>query len=122
MNIFIFTLAVYGISTALVYFNGPFDIISKFRDFVTKNTGKFGEVFSCMFCLPTNIGILLSIIALISGVYFTPCTNIFGGTCLWWLSVIMDGFYCGGTTYFLNTLQEKMEITKINYTGDMENV
>lgn len=120
MNIFIFTLAVYGISAALVYFDGPFGIIAKFRDMVSKYTGKFGELFSCMFCLPTNIGIILSIIALMNGIYFTPFTNMFGNTTLWWLSIIMDGFYCGGTTYFLNTLQEKLEATKVSYNDDVE--
>lgn len=109
MDIFIFTLAVYGMSMALVYFNGPYDVISKFREFASRNMGKFGEVFSCMFCLPVNIGIIMSIIALITGTCFTPFTNMFNDDGLWWLSIIMDGSYCGATTYFLNSIQERLD-------------
>ena len=110
INLFIFTMAVYGISSALVYFDGPFRIISRFREFMSKSE-TFNELLSCMFCLPTNIGIILSAIALASGIYFTPFSNVFGGTSLWWLSIVMDGFYCGGMTFMLDTLQSKLEKT-----------
>lgn len=113
-NVFIYTLAVYGISAALVYFGGPFDIIKKFREWVEKNLpGTFTDLLSCMFCLPTNVGIILSIIALLSGTYFTPFTNMLGDTNCWPLSIILDGAYCGGIVSIIDGLVE----TSLNKVG-----
>jgi hypothetical protein len=46
---------------------------------------------------------------LITGTCFTPFTNMFNDDSLWWLSIIMDGSYCGATTYFLNSIQERLD-------------
>ena len=109
MDIFIFTLAVYGMSMAMVYFDGPYGLIIRFRELASRYMGSYSEVFSCMFCLPVNIGIIMSAIALVTGTYFTPFTKMFSDGGLWWLSIIMDGFYCGATSYFLNSIQERLE-------------
>ena len=110
--ILIYSLMCYGLSSAFVYYTGPFDIFSKFRDFLASNSGKLTELFSCMFCLPTNIGIVMSILSmtLFNGLYFTPFTILFGGDfSMWPLIIIFDGFYTGAVVSIIDAIVNKIE-------------
>ena len=115
----IYSFLVYGISNAFVYFNGPFGLIDKFRVWISNKHKTFEELFSCMFCLPTNIGIILSILSSFIGSqwYFTPFTILFTVTWLNWpLIAIFDGFFAGGITYLIHTIQQFFE--KFNKDGE----
>lgn len=121
-NIFIFTLAVYGISAAFVYFSGPFGIIDKFRDWVKNNLPEtFSYLLSCMFCLPVNVGGVLSVISLVSGTYFTPFTNFLGDTNCWLLAIVLDGAYCGGVVSIIDGIVESM-INKVDIWEEKSNL
>ena len=115
----IYSFLVYGISNAFVYFNGPFGLIDKFRVWISNKHKTFEELFSCMFCFPTNIGIILSILSsfICSPWNFTPFTILFTVTWLNWpLIAIFDGFFTGGITYLIHTIQQFFE--KFNKDGE----
>lgn len=116
--LFIYCIMVYGVCNAFVYFNGPFNIIDNFRNWIGSKNKTFEELFSCMFCLPTNVGLILSIISLLSGVYFTPFNILFCDfDCIWPLTVIFDGFFTGGVVYLIHTIQQRIEgVTSNNVT------
>lgn len=109
--LFVYSIMAYGIANMLVYFNGPFNIITKFRDWVTSKHETLNELFSCMFCLPTNVGIILSILSLVIGsTPFTPFTILyFHDYGLWPLIIAFDGMFTGGIVYLIHTIQEFLE-------------
>lgn len=107
----VYSIMVYGISNALVYFNGPFNIIDRFRTWISNKHKTFEELFSCMFCLPTNIGIILSIISMVfCTIPFTPFSIMFYEHYEYWpLVILFDAFFTGGITYIINTIQSKYD-------------
>ena len=113
----------YGVSSAIVYYSGPWDIFSKLREFSSKNK-KLEELFSCMFCLPTNIGIIMSIISLIftRETPFTPFTTLFDSNSdLWPLIVMFDGFYTGAIVSIIDTIVDKMTNNYVTKTQEILN-
>lgn len=77
--------------------NGPFNILVKWRAFTEWVSPNLGLLFRCMLCLPTNIGIVVSLLNwFLCPLYFTPFNMIFADYHhLWWLGLIvalMDGF------------------------------
>lgn len=112
LGIVIYTIMCYGISSALVYYTGPFDIFSKFRDFLASNSNKLTELFSCMFCLPTNVGIIMSILSLLFSYStpFTPFTMLLHlNSDIWPLIILFDGFYTGAAVSIIDTIVNKLE-------------
>lgn len=109
--LFVYSIMAYGISVAFVYFNGPFNIIGKFRDWMSSKHETFNELFSCMFCLPTNIGIILSIASLAFMPFpITPFTLLYDYRYgMWPIIIMLDAFYTGGIVYLIHTLQERLE-------------
>lgn len=123
VSIFIYSLMCYGVSSAIVYYSGPWDIFSKLREFSSKNK-KLEELFSCMFCLPTNIGIIMSIISLIftRETPFTPFTTLFDSNSdLWPLIVMFDGFYTGAIVSIIDTIVDKMTNNYVTKTQEILN-
>ena len=121
--LFSYILACFGISEAIVYFNGPFGIIERLREVISPE-GKTGimkevcqtltEMTSCMLCFPTNLGFLMSIVSMLMGTYFTPFTIIFSsaignitlpvflGCCV--PCIVLDGFFTGGCVYIIHNI------------------
>ena len=114
--LFIYSIVAYSISNMLVYFSGPFNIIDKFRNWISSKHETLNELFSCMFCLPTNIGIILSIISLVFMPFpITPFTLLFNHQYyLWPVIIALDALYTGGIVYFIHTLQEYFERSNKN--------
>jgi hypothetical protein len=105
----------YGLSSALVYYNGPFDILAKFRTSIEPNK-YLNELFGCMFCLPVNIGIIMSIISLLfaSSTPFTPFTALLSGSMnLWPLMVVFDAFYTGAAVSIIDTIVDRLTREKV---------
>ncbi len=104
--LFVYCLMCYGLSAALVYYNGPGDILLKFR--LSVNDNKYlSELFSCMFCLPTNIGFVLSLLSLIfaQNIPFTPFTALMDDhASLWPLIILFDGFFTGAAVSIIDTI------------------
>lgn len=110
LSVFLYSLMCYGISSAIVYYGGPFDIFVKFRELIA-GSDYLDKLFSCMFCLPTNIGIVLSVLSLLfaNDTPFTPFTVLlYGNFNLWPLIIIFDGFYTGAIVSIIDTVMEKI--------------
>lgn len=111
-----YILFSYGITTMLIYFNGPFDIIEDFRKTMNAIHPKLGELFQCPFCLSTWIGGLFSIINYLwIPIKITPFNMILAGSGLWWLIIPMDSFLTCGTVWLLHVLDEYLENNSKTY-------
>jgi hypothetical protein len=62
----------------------------------------FGELFSCMICLPFWIGILLSLFTFSISYLYLGVTNVY-------ISTFLDGCLTSGGIWLIHTLQEKLE-------------
>lgn len=104
-NLFIFILASYGISNILVYSS----IFEGLRDNLEKlGTGpkSLHKLFSCMMCMPTWIGFILSAVLQLCGVE-TPFVSY--GVEYFWLAVFLDGVLSSGAVYAFNVVVEHLE-------------
>lgn len=111
-----YILFSYGITTMLIYFDGPFDIIEYFRKTMNAIHPKLGELFQCPFCLSTWIGGLFSMINyLLIPIRITPFNMILAGSGLWWLIIPMDAFLTCGTVWLLHVLDEYLENNSKTY-------
>ena len=111
-----YILFSYGITTMLIYFNGPFDMIEYFRKTMSAIHPKLGELFQCPFCLSTWIGGLFSMINyLLIPIRITPFNMILSGSGLWWLIIPMDAFLTCGTVWLLHVLDEYLENNSKTY-------
>jgi hypothetical protein len=114
----IYILCAYGISNIIVYSSGPFDCFTKMRDFMDKYApSNFGELFHCMICFPTWVGIALSVfdIFFLKNIAFTPFNISFNNDSLWYYIIPLDMFITSGTVWLINTIQETFEsITERN--------
>ena len=120
--IFIYTFMVYGLSAALVYYKGPWGIIEKFREHISSNR-YLDELFSCMFCLPVNIGIVLSVLSLILSGFapFTPFTIIFHNhIILWPIAVLFDAFYAGSVVSIIDSIVDSISTKYGKINNDNE--
>lgn len=108
METFVYTLIIYGITNILVFFSGPFNILDRFRNFMSKIHPTFTDLFSCMCCLGTWIGLIASIlnITLCPDIAITAGYRVFGEVDFWPLILIADMFYASGIVWLIHTLQE----------------
>lgn len=105
--VFIYSIAVFGLTEMLVFFDGPFDLIAKFRDIATELSEKFGALFNCIFCTSTWIGIIFSIVDLcVKDCQFTPFNLALNNDSLWFLIIPLDLMYACGIEYLLHSLRE----------------
>lgn len=110
--VFCYILMSYGFAEMMVYFNGPFNIIEHFRQFTHWVSPSFGELFNCIYCTSTWIGLIFSLVNyLFVPVDFTPFNIILGETKMWWLIMLMDGMFTCGSIWLLYQLEEMMERT-----------
>jgi hypothetical protein len=112
MEVVLFFVLAYGIANIMIFSS----IFRKWREFWKKHSPNFfGELFSCMICLPFWIGFLLSIFV------FSPSTSYLGlenNTFNWFLGVkvnfngfawFLDACLTSGGVWLIHTLQEKLE-------------
>lgn len=108
--VFCYILFTYGFSLLLTTFNGPFGIVEKWRTFTDWIHPQFGELFNCIFCTSTWVGLLFSALNYwLIPVKFTPFNIIFENTHFWWLIIFMDGMFTCGSTWLLHQLDEMMD-------------
>lgn len=104
-NLFIFILLAYGISNILIYGS----IFEGFRENLKKlGTGdkSLYKLFSCMICLPTWIGFILSTLFHLYGAT-TPVSSL--GIDSPALAIFLDGCLASGGAYAFNVLVEHFE-------------
>lgn len=107
----IYILCAYGIANMFVYSNGPFNFFTHLRNTMDKAPSNLGELFHCMICFPTWVGIVLSIfdIWLLPNISFTPFNILFNNDSLWYYIIPLDMFITSGTVWLINTFQETFE-------------
>jgi len=111
MNILIFFLLVYGICNIIIFANGPCHIFLKMHKYFKERHPMLEEMFSCMICLPTWVGMFLSAVNLILFPYtpFTPMNMVLYAENLWPIVIFFDGLIASGGNWLIHTLQEMME-------------
>ena len=113
----------YGLSNIVVYSNGPFHIFEKWRNLSHNINEQFGELFTCMLCFSTWVGLALSLVnsLLLSSVAFTPFNIILGTVAPFWLIMILDMGFTSAVVWLLHQLEEMMEKTG-NIVYEDENI
>lgn len=106
-----YILFAYGMANMVVYANGPFGIFEKWRNLTHRLNESIGELFTCMICLSTWIGLVFSLINtyLVPDVEFTPFNMVFGTGGYVALKTLMDMCLTSGVVWLLHNLEEAME-------------
>ena len=109
--IFLYIFAVYGFSNMVVFSSGPFRIFEKIREWSSSLSEHFGTLFSCMICLPANVGWVASIIDwfLIPNLALTPFNILLAGTNLWWVALIADCCLTSGLVWIIHNVESFFE-------------
>jgi hypothetical protein len=91
-KIILYWLSAYGISFMLVYTTGPFRIFSRIRNIADRNSPMLSELLSCMFCTPTWVGLISSVINVLflPSIPFTPAYILINDIELWPLIIMID--------------------------------
>ena len=108
-----YILLSYGLSNLVVYANGPFHVFERWRE-ISHNIGEqFGELFTCMMCFSTWVGLALSLVnsLLLPAVAFTPFNIILGSVAPFWFIMILDMGFTSAVVWLLHQLEEMMERT-----------
>ena len=109
--IFLYIFAVYGFSNMVVFSSGPFRIFEKIREWSSILSEHFGTLFSCMICLPANVGWVASVIDwfLIPNLALTPFNILLVGTNLWWVALIADCCLTSGLVWIIHNVESFFE-------------
>jgi len=108
MGLLIFILLNYGISNIVVH-GSIFDGFRGFWKRVSPNF--FGVLFSCMICLPTWCGFILSFVFQTMGYDFmSPLAS--QGVDNMFLSIFLDGCLASGTVFILHVVEEWFELNR----------
>ena len=109
--IFIYAIALYGLSNMMVFGSGPFRIFERIRNITSSISEHFGSLFTCMMCFPANLGWIFSLIDwfLVKNVAFTPFNILLFGTGFWWLALILDCFFASGIVWLIHNFETFFE-------------
>ena len=109
--IFLYIFAVYGFSNMVVFSSGPFRIFEKIREWSSNLSEHFGTLFSCMICLPANVGCVASVIDwfLIPNLALTPFNILLVCTNLWWVALIADCCLTSGLVWIIHNVESFFE-------------
>ena len=106
----LYSIMAYGACNVIVFGSGPFRIFEHIRELADNIHEHFGQMFTCMMCLPTNFGIVCSLVNwFFIPIAFTPFNILFAGTGLWWMAMLCDGAFTSGIVWLINTIQEYIE-------------
>lgn len=110
----VYILVCYGASNMVVFSNGPLHVFDKIRKLTNKTHPMLGEIFSCMMCFPTWVGMILSAIDyfLLPNFVITPFNLILTGITGFWgiaFLILMDGILASGATWFIHNVEEWFE-------------
>lgn len=105
-----YIFAAYGLANMIVYASGPFRIFERWRNFTHSIHEQVGELFTCMMCLSTWIGLGLSAadIWLVPSIAFTPFNMVFGGSHII-LTLLLDMSFTSGMVWVIHQAEEALE-------------
>ena len=115
----VYTLFAYGLANMVVYANGPFGIFEKWRDLSHRISAGFGELFTCMICFSTWIGVVFSLLNsfVVTSVAFTPFSVVFGaGHNDVVIKTFMDMCATSGAVWLLHNFEEACERHWANFS------
>lgn len=124
LTITIYSIALYGLSNIVVFGSGPFRIFERIREWSYSVSEHFHLLFSCMMCLPANLGILCSLFNwfVTPDVAFTPYNILFGGSGYWWLAMCFDSVFTSGIVWLIHNVETFFEnITNDDSSSQSEN-
>jgi len=106
-----YSLMAYGACNVIVYGSGPFRVFERIREWSTNISEHFGLLFQCMMCMPTNFGIICSLVNwFFIPIAFTPFNILFAGnTGLWWLAMLCDAAFTSGIVWIIHHVEEWFE-------------
>lgn len=109
--IFLYCIAVYGLSNMMVFGSGPFKIFEHIRYYTSYISEHFGSLFSCMMCFPANVGWIVSLIDwfLIENFALTPFNILLVGTNLWWVALLADCCFTSGIVWIIHNIESFFE-------------
>jgi hypothetical protein len=109
--VFCYSFVAYGACNVIVFGSGPFRIFERLRSLASSISEHFGLLFSCMMCLPTNFGLICSLVNwFFIPVKFTPFCILFGDNPgLWWLAMLCDASFTSGIVWFIHHVEEFFE-------------
>lgn len=115
-----YSLLAYGFANMIVYSSGPFRIFERLRNLAHNIHPQIGELFTCMMCLSTWLGLLFSVINIvfIPTIPFTPFNIILYDNSYKFLNVIFDMGLTSGVVWLLHQLDEMME--RLGYYEEIE--
>lgn len=110
LTILIYCIAAYGLSNIVVFGSGPFRVFERLRGWAYSISEHFHLLFSCMMCLPANIGLLCSLFNwFLVSVPFTPFNILFQETNLWWLAACLDSVFTSGIVWIVHNVETFFE-------------
>lgn len=114
MYIIIYILTAYGLTNLLVFGTGPFNILTKLREFAGNLLPTLGDMLDCMMCTSANVGWIASALNIIylPDLALTPFNLILEDTSLWYLIIPLDLCFTSGTVWLIHTFQEALERIK----------
>lgn len=114
----IYSIMAYGLANIIVYSNGPFYVFSQWREFAMNLNEKFGELFTCMICISTWIGLFFSVIDLylLEDVVFTPFNIMFYNKGYDILTLLCDMGVTSGIVWLIHQFEEMLE--RVGYYGE----
>ena len=106
-----YSLMAYGACNVIVYGSGPFKIFEHIREWTANINEHFGLLFQCMMCMPTNFGLICSLVNwFFIPVAFTPFNILFAGNPgLWWLAMLCDAAFTSGVVWIIHHVEEWFE-------------
>lgn len=109
--ILLYCIAAYGLSNMMVFGTGPFRIFERIRDLALSVSDNLGKLFSCMMCVPANVGWIVSLIDwfLVKPMALTPFNILLAGTNLWWLAMICDCCFTSGAVWIIHQIESFFE-------------
>lgn len=115
INIIVYMLFAYGLSNLLVFGNGPYDVLDRFRKMSKKIFGKLGDMLDCMMCTSANIGWIISLANIL---FFyapiTPMAILYFDILPWYAIIFGDLCITSGAVWLIHTGQEMMERSNNN--------
>ncbi len=118
----VYFIMVYGLSNMMIFSSGPFNIFSKLRTLSYEHTPKIYELLTCMICLPTYIGFVLSLVNIVffNTTQFTPYNILFSNSLPWFAITFFDGILTSGFVWIIHTVQMFFETNSKIEDSDSE--